>query len=58
MLWRKSEHSLSSHSKKIILERKILGGKLHVRKHIKQDLPPPNGHPFGTIYCLTRLCPF
>jgi hypothetical protein len=58
MLWRKSEHSMSSHSKKIILERKIFGGNLHVRKYIEEDLPRPNGHPVGTIYCLTRRRPF
>jgi hypothetical protein len=58
MLWRKSEHSMSSHQKKNILERKILWGKLHVRKYIEEDFPTPNGHPVGTIYCLTRRRPF
>lgn len=49
MLWRKSEYS-----KEIILKRKMLGGKLHVRKYFEQDLPAPNGHPVGAIFCLTR----
>ena len=54
MLWRKSEDFIGPHIKKVLLQRKMLGGRLHVRKYIQQDLPQPNGHPIGTIYCLTR----
>lgn len=54
MFWQKSEHPISSRSKKIILERKMPGGRVHIRTYIEQDLPSPNGHPVGTIYCSTR----
>ena len=54
MLWKKSEHFIGTDTKKILLQRKMLGGRIRVRKYIQQDLPPPNGHPIGTIYCLTR----
>jgi len=49
MLWRKYEHL-----KKIVLKRKMPGGKLHVRTYFERDLPPPDEHPVGTIFCLTR----
>jgi len=54
MFWRKSEHPIDSHSKKILLERKMFWGNLHVREYIEQDFPSPNGHSVGTVYCLTR----
>ena len=54
MFWRKSEHPIDSHSIKILLERKDTWGKRHVRQYIEQDLPTPDGHPVGMVYCLTR----
>ena len=54
MFWRKFEYSIDAHSKKILLKRKALWGKARVRKYIEQDLPSPNGHPVGTVFCLTR----
>jgi len=54
MFWRKSEYPIDSRSKKFLLERKMFWGKPHARKYVEQDLPQPNGHPFGTVYCLTR----
>ncbi len=54
MLWRKSEQHIDSHSKKILLEREMFWGQLHVRKYIEQDLPSPSAYQLGAVYCLTR----
>ncbi len=54
MFWKKVERPINSDATKILLERKGLGGRPHLRKYVEQELPAPNGHPVGTVFCLTR----
>ena len=54
MFWSKSEKPLDDSGTKVLLQRKFLWGKPHFRQYVEGDLPIPNGHPVGTIHCLTR----